>query len=106
MEFKKNAFLKTPDAARVFLLNGEVPPLGHVLKQPELAQTLGRIIVHPTDPNVVYVGSGEANIRGNVAAGMRRQQQRLTDAEHRLAGAARPGRRRCPAPSRARGRLP
>jgi gamma-glutamyltranspeptidase/glutathione hydrolase len=40
MEFKKNAFLKTPDAARVFLVNGEVPPLGHVLRQPELADTL------------------------------------------------------------------
>ena len=40
MEFKKNAFLKTPDAARTFLVNGEVPPLGHVIKQPELAATL------------------------------------------------------------------
>jgi gamma-glutamyltranspeptidase/glutathione hydrolase len=40
MEFKKNAFLKTPDAARVFLVNGEVPPLGYVLKQPELADSL------------------------------------------------------------------
>jgi gamma-glutamyltranspeptidase/glutathione hydrolase len=40
MEFKKNAFLKTPDAARVFLVNGEVPPLGHVIRQPELADTL------------------------------------------------------------------
>ena len=28
-----------------------------------------RIAVAPSDPNVVYVGSGEANIRGNVAAG-------------------------------------
>jgi gamma-glutamyltranspeptidase/glutathione hydrolase len=40
MEFKKNAFLKTADAARVFLLNGEVPPLGHVIRQPELAASL------------------------------------------------------------------
>jgi gamma-glutamyltranspeptidase/glutathione hydrolase len=40
MEFKKNAFLKTPDAARTFLVNGEVPPLGHLIKQPELAATL------------------------------------------------------------------
>jgi photosystem II stability/assembly factor-like uncharacterized protein len=29
----------------------------------------GSIAVAPSDPNVVYVGSGEANIRGNVAAG-------------------------------------
>src|SRR5688572_2878803 len=31
--------------------------------------SIGSIAVAPTDPNVVYVGSGEANIRGNVAAG-------------------------------------
>ena len=40
MEFKKNAFLKTPDATRVYLVNGEVPALGHVMKQPELAASL------------------------------------------------------------------
>ncbi len=31
--------------------------------------SIGSIAVSPTDPNIVYVGSGEANIRGNVAAG-------------------------------------
>jgi photosystem II stability/assembly factor-like uncharacterized protein len=31
--------------------------------------SIGSIAVAPADPNVVYVGSGEANIRGNVAAG-------------------------------------
>jgi gamma-glutamyltranspeptidase/glutathione hydrolase len=40
MEFKKNAFLKSPDAARVFLVDGEVPPLGHIIRQPELADSL------------------------------------------------------------------
>jgi len=40
MEFKKNAFLKTPDATRVFLVNGEVPELGYLIKQPELAASL------------------------------------------------------------------
>jgi gamma-glutamyltranspeptidase/glutathione hydrolase len=40
MEFKKNAFLKTPDATRVYLVNGEIPPLGHVMQQPELAASL------------------------------------------------------------------
>lgn len=40
MQFKKETFLKTPDAARTFLVNGEVPELGHVIKQPELAATL------------------------------------------------------------------
>jgi len=31
--------------------------------------SIGSIAVAPSDPGVVYVGSGEANIRGNVAAG-------------------------------------
>ena len=31
--------------------------------------SIGSIAVAPADPNVIYVGSGEANIRGNVAAG-------------------------------------
>jgi photosystem II stability/assembly factor-like uncharacterized protein len=36
-------------------------------KQP--ISSIGSIAVSPSDPNVIYVGSGEANIRGNVAAG-------------------------------------
>jgi photosystem II stability/assembly factor-like uncharacterized protein len=31
--------------------------------------SIGSIAVAPSDPNVVYVGTGEANIRGNVEAG-------------------------------------
>jgi photosystem II stability/assembly factor-like uncharacterized protein len=31
--------------------------------------SIGSIAVSPSDPSIVYVGSGEANIRGNVAAG-------------------------------------
>jgi photosystem II stability/assembly factor-like uncharacterized protein len=31
--------------------------------------SFGAVAVAPSDPNVVYAGSGEANIRGNVAAG-------------------------------------
>jgi photosystem II stability/assembly factor-like uncharacterized protein len=31
--------------------------------------SIGAIAIAPSDPNVVYVGSGEANIRGNVAWG-------------------------------------
>ncbi len=31
--------------------------------------SIGAIAVAPSDPNVVYVGSGEANVRGNAAAG-------------------------------------
>jgi photosystem II stability/assembly factor-like uncharacterized protein len=33
------------------------------------ASSIGSIAVAPSDPNVVYVASGEANIRGNVEAG-------------------------------------
>ena len=36
-------------------------------KQP--VSSIGSIAVAPSDPSVVYVGSGEANIRGNVVAG-------------------------------------
>jgi photosystem II stability/assembly factor-like uncharacterized protein len=31
--------------------------------------SIGAIVVAPSDPNVVYVGTGEGNIRGNVGAG-------------------------------------
>src|SRR5919204_966551 len=31
--------------------------------------SIGSIAIAPSDTNVIYVGSGEANIRGNVAAG-------------------------------------
>lgn len=31
--------------------------------------SVGSIAVAPSDPNVIYVGTGEANIRGNVASG-------------------------------------
>ncbi|HJR59607.1 MAG TPA: hypothetical protein VJ813_09420 [Vicinamibacterales bacterium] len=31
--------------------------------------SIGSLAIAPSNPNVVYVGSGEANIRGNVAAG-------------------------------------
>ena len=54
MEFKKNAFLKSPDTARVFLLDGEVPPLGHVIRQPELAATFE--LLAAKGPDVFYKG--------------------------------------------------
>ena len=40
MQFKKAAFLKTPDATRVYLVNGEVPEIGAIIKQPDLAASL------------------------------------------------------------------
>ncbi|MEO8061879.1 MAG: gamma-glutamyltransferase [Pseudomonadota bacterium] len=38
--FKKGAFLKTSDAASVYLVNGEVPEIGAIIKQPDLAASL------------------------------------------------------------------
>jgi photosystem II stability/assembly factor-like uncharacterized protein len=35
----------------------------------EAASSIGSIAVAPSDPNVLYVGTGEANIRGNVEVG-------------------------------------
>lgn len=37
---EREIFKKSGETARLFLKNGEVPPLGHVIKQPELARTL------------------------------------------------------------------
>ena len=36
---------------------------------PEASPSVGAIDVAPSDPNIVYVGTGEANIRGNVVTG-------------------------------------
>jgi len=38
--FRQQALLKYPAATQQFLLNGEVPPKGYLLKQPDLANTL------------------------------------------------------------------
>lgn len=40
IRMKEKAFERTSDAARVFLLKGEVPPLEHRIRQPDLARTL------------------------------------------------------------------
>src|SRR6185312_16224404 len=36
---------------------------------PEASPSVGAVEVAPSDPNIVYVGTGEANIRGNVVTG-------------------------------------
>ena len=41
--FRLKALQASPEAARIFLLNNEVPPAGHLIKQPELAETLSLI---------------------------------------------------------------
>jgi photosystem II stability/assembly factor-like uncharacterized protein len=41
----------------------------HSLMDDQPISSAGSIAVAPSDPNVIYVGAGEANIRGNVVAG-------------------------------------
>ena len=47
--FRKEALKRSPDAARIFLLNGEVPPKGHLIKQPALGETLRLIAEQGSD---------------------------------------------------------
>lgn len=49
VNFKKDAFLKTPDATSVFLVNGEVPPIGTLIKQPDLANSLAVLATKGAD---------------------------------------------------------
>lgn len=44
--FRASAFKQDSDAARIFLRDGKVPPLGTVLTQPDLARTLTAIAEH------------------------------------------------------------
>jgi gamma-glutamyltranspeptidase/glutathione hydrolase len=44
-----------PELARIFLPNGEAPPVGSLLKQPELAKTLRAIAT--SGPDVIYKGA-------------------------------------------------
>jgi len=47
--FRLSAFAGSSEAARLFLQNGEVPALGYVIRQPELAQVLERMAVQGVD---------------------------------------------------------
>jgi len=44
--FRLQAMATSPTVARQFLLGGKLPPLGHVIRQPELARTLRQIARH------------------------------------------------------------
>ncbi len=48
-QFRQGALQASDAAAAIFLLDGEVPPMGHVIKQPDLANTLERIAAHGAD---------------------------------------------------------
>ncbi len=41
----------------------------HSVFDDQPVSSIGSLAISPSNPNVVYIGSGEANIRGNVAAG-------------------------------------
>ena len=43
----RESFLKSPDAARIFLVDGATPPDGHRIRQPELARTLEALAKKP-----------------------------------------------------------
>ena len=49
VSFKKDAFLKTADATRVYLVNGEVPAIGYVIRQPDLADSLQNLATKGAD---------------------------------------------------------
>ncbi len=46
MKFRKKAILKSPAASKILLDQNEVPALGYVVKQPELAATLRALAAH------------------------------------------------------------
>jgi gamma-glutamyltranspeptidase/glutathione hydrolase len=77
MQFKKDAFLKTPDATRVYLVNGEVPEVGYVIRQPELA-------AEPRDPG--QPGCGRL-LQGRI----REEARRGREAARRQLDRGRPG---------------
>ena len=41
--FRLKALKQSPDAEKIFLYKGDVPPVGHIIKQPELAATLNAL---------------------------------------------------------------
>ena len=51
----KRKLAADPELARIFLPNGEAPPVGSLLKQPELARTLRAIAA--SGPDVLYKGT-------------------------------------------------
>ncbi len=66
--FRLDALRASPAAARTFLKDGAVPPLGHRIRQPALAQTLERLARQGSKG--FYAGAtGKALLEGVAAAG-------------------------------------
>lgn len=66
--FRLKALRKSPAAAKVFLLGNNVPLLGHVVKQPDLANTL-KAIASSGAAGFYQGGIAEALVKGTGAAG-------------------------------------
>ncbi len=52
--WKKDVIKRWPAASEAFLLDGEVPPMGHVIKLPDMAEVLEAVAEH--GPDVFYRG--------------------------------------------------
>lgn len=67
-KLRLNALRESPDAASIFLDNNQVPALGHIIHQPDLANTLTLIAEHGAD--VFYSGIlSELLVKGSRQAG-------------------------------------
>ncbi len=66
-EFRLKLLQRFPDTAKRLLKDGKVPPLGHIIQQPELAVTLQAIADHG------YKGFYSGSIAKKLVAGVRKQ---------------------------------
>ncbi len=66
IRFRQSVLKSQPDLAAAFLSNGEVPPIGFTVRQPELARTLQRLADEGTD--AFYHGA----LADRLVAGVRR----------------------------------
>jgi gamma-glutamyltranspeptidase/glutathione hydrolase len=68
LNYRLKALQRYPDSARLFLSNGALPDLGHIIQQPELAITLERLATQGRDG--FYQGkTAEALVNGVRTAG-------------------------------------
>jgi gamma-glutamyltranspeptidase/glutathione hydrolase len=60
---RRSSFGKSPSAAQVYLVNGEVPPEGAIIKQPELAKTL-RVFAEQGEKGFYHGPIAEQMVKG------------------------------------------
>lgn len=76
--FRLEALRRSPAAAAIFLLDGEVPPLGHRIRQPDLADTLSALAEE--GPAGFYRGAvAQRLVQGTRSAGGVWTEQDLRD---------------------------